>query len=151
MAISGYCCCFWNFSGWREIFQSVWGCWRWCQWVRYPEAQAGWWCQTLLLVLVLHPTLTFVICWGGKTLKINSFDSNMCQGTAEVLSGRDTGPGHCNLGCGARPGSAGAPRVPTSPPGHGDMVGPCTLLFLSLPWYVLLAVVTGIAFESEEG
>lgn len=47
------------------------------------------------------------------------------------------------------PGSARASGVLTTPQGCGDMMGPCTLLLLSLPWCVLLPTVTDIAFESE--
>ena len=83
--------------------------------------------------------LPFVICWGGiKKGKKNAFNSNTGQGTAGVPSGRDTGPGpgHADGGHRARPGSASALTVPTAP---RDVAGPCALLFLSLPWHVLLA------------
>lgn len=97
-----------------------------------------------------HPHLSYPLRgWGGNI--INSFDSNSCQGTAGVLSGRDAGPGLPDLWCRARPGSAGAASVPNASQGGGDMVGPCTLLFLSLPRRVLLIVVTDIAFKSEKG
>lgn len=82
MAISSYCCCFWD-SCWREIFQSLCGRWRSCLWVRYPKAQAGrYWAS--------HPTLTFDICWGQENKGILLIQTR--QGTVGMLWGRPRAP-----------------------------------------------------------
>lgn len=76
------------------------------------------------------------------------FDSNIRHGTAGVLSVRDTGPRHPDWRHRVRPGSA---RASKSRP-HHKVAGTwwTSVLSFSFPWCVLLAVVTDIAFESEE-
>lgn len=135
--------CFWDFSGCCETFQSPWGVWHWCWWVRYLQVRAGLWHQAHLLVLA-----GLVICWGER--KINSFNSNMCRGTLRVLSGRDAALWHPNRGHRASSGSARASRIPTTPEGCGDMVGSLSFPFPLPSLLCTLAMVTVIAFESEE-